>query len=277
MSQIAIVTDSTSDIPAALADQMGIYIVPNLLVIEDQEVEDGRGISRQEFYERLPAMKTQPTTATASSGAYQLLYENLFSQGYTSIISIHTSSLLSGIINAANTAAQAFDGRVHVIDSQSVSLGLGFQVLTAAHNALSQPIETVLALLAEIHQHVRVMAMLDTLEYLRRSGRVSWARARLGDFLNIKPIIEVRAGKVHSLGETRTRRKGIDQLLHLLEGCGPLEKLAILHTNAASDAQMILDKLQQQISSTPLIIHVTTIIGTHVGPNGLGFAALLKW
>ncbi len=129
---IAIVTDSTADIPEKLADQYHIQVVPNTIIIDGQSYEDGKGISRQEFYRQLPFMKSFPTTASASSGAYQVTYERLFDQGFTHILSIHASSLLSGIYNAANIAAQHFDGRVDVIDSNQVTLGLGFQVLEAA-------------------------------------------------------------------------------------------------------------------------------------------------
>jgi len=112
---------------------------------------------------------------------------------------------------------------------------------------------------------------------VRRSGRVSWARARLGEFLNIKPFLEVKGGTIISLGEARTRRKGIERLLGLLRGLGDLDRLAILHTNAEEDAYSFLDAFSPQLSTPPLVVNVTTVIGTHVGPNGLGFAAVLRW
>src|SRR5512146_2573908 len=125
---IAIVTDSTADIPDNLIERFHIQVVPNTIIIDGQSYEDGKGISRQEFYQRLPTMKSFPTTASASSGAYEVTYEKLLSQGYRHILSIHASSLLSGIFNAASVAAQSFDGKVEVIDSGQVTLGLGFQV-----------------------------------------------------------------------------------------------------------------------------------------------------
>jgi len=133
-----------------------------------------------------------------------------------------------------------------------------------------------LRLLDEIRGRVRLVAMLDTLEYIRRSGRVSWARARLGNLLQIKPFIELTDGDVRSLGESRTRTKGIHRLREFLYDLGALENLAILHTNAENDARQFVKTLQLHLSSAPLIINVTTVIGTHVGPNCLGFAVLIK-
>lgn len=277
MSKIAIVTDSTADIPENLLEDYSIHLINNIIVIDGKGIEDGQGISRADFYRQLPTMLSQPTTATASSGVYQQLYEKIFQQGVSYILSIHPSTLLSGIYNAASVAAQAFGERVRVIDSQQISLGLGFQVLAAAEAALSQPLESVLSVLEEVRRRVRLVAMLDTLEFVRRSGRVSWARARLGTLLNIKPFVEVKDGTIISLGEARTRRKGIERLLALLSNLGALERLAILHTNAEEDAYSLLDALHVQLTSPPLVVNVTTVIGTHTGPNGLGFAAVMRW
>lgn len=276
MSKLAIVTDSTADIPEELSARYHIHVVPNYVILREQSLVDGKDISRHEFYASLPSMDPLPTTATASSGDYQVLYERLFRSGFTQILSIHCSGFLSGIINAARAAAQTYGNRIHVVDSQFVSLGLGFQVLAAAEAALSHPVERVLDLLAELRKRVRVIAMLDTLEYLRRSGRVSWARARLGDILRIKPFVEVRGGRVFSLGEARTRQKAIQRLLEMARKLGPLERLAILHTNAESEAKALLNALAGQASTEPLLVNITTVIGTHVGPNGLGIAAVLK-
>lgn len=275
--EIAIVTDSTCDIPRELAKQNHIHIVPNIIVIENESIEDGKGFSRQEFYTRLPEMIPLPTTSTASSGSYHALYEKLFNQGANHIISIHAASLLSGIFNAANIAAQDFGERVHVIDSQQVTLGLGFQVLSAAEAVIeSFPLEVVLTKIEDVRRRVRVTAMLDTLEYVRRSGRISWARASLSSLLRIKPFVEVKDGVIHRSGEVRTRRKGVARLREILHGLGPLERLAILHTNAEEDARQFLESLDTHPSSESLIVNITTVIGTHVGPNGLGFATVIK-
>jgi DegV family protein with EDD domain len=277
VTKVAIVTDSTADIPSDLAQIYQIQVVPNLVIINGQSYEDGKGISREEFYTRLPAMDTHPTTATASSGTYHQLYDKLLLQGASQIISIHAAARLSGIINAASAAARAFGERVHVLDSGQVSLGLGFQVLAAAELSLVGASRlAILERIEQVRRKVHLVAMLDTLEYVRRSGRVSWARARLGNLLHIKPFIELRDGEVLSMGEVRTRRKGIEHLKQVLFELGPLERLAILHTNAESEAKQFLSETNLPLPSPPLVVNITTVVGAHVGPNGLGFTAVLR-
>ena len=273
--RIAIVTDSTSDIPAELTRAHKIHVVPNILIVAGQEFEDGKGITREEFYNRLPRLRTPPTTATASAGVYGSLYERLFEESFDFILSIHAASTLSGIFNAASLAAQPFDERVRVIDSRQVSMGLGLQVLAAAEAVeKGQDLEGVLERLKIAQKSVRLIAMLDTLEYLRRSGRVSWARASLGSLLRIKPFIEVKDGAVRRLGEVRTRAKGTARLVERIRETGPYDRLAILHTNAEDEARQLREQANSEFSGTPFIINVTTIIGTHAGPGALGFAGL---
>lgn len=278
-NQIALVTDSTADIPEDLVNKYNIHVVPNILILNGQSHDDGVDITREEFYNLLPGMKIPPTTATASSGTYEELYKRLFSTGAKYIISLHAASTLSGIYNAARLAATSFKNHIYVFDSQQVTLGLGFQVLTAAE-AISKgtPQEKVIEIIQNLRPRARVFAMLDTLEYVRRSGRVSWARARFGNLLNFKPFVELVEGKVLSLGETRTRRRGVDRLKELLLAQGALENLAILHTNAEAEAHQFWADVKDnfQPSIVPLVVNVTTIIGVHIGPNGLGFATIVK-
>lgn len=274
---LAIVTDSTADIPTYLLESLHIHVVPNLVIIGGQSLEDGRGISRREFYERLPLMAEPPTTATASVGAYQQLYDHLFNEGCSRIISIHASAELSGIYNAAAAAGQAFGDRVYIVDSGQISMGLGFQVLEAAEAAMrGESWTAVLNYLENMRPRLRVVAMLDTLEYVRRGGRVSWTKARLGNLLRVKPFLEVKEGRVISLGEVRTRSRGILRLKEILREFGPLSRLAVLHSNAETDARQFLEDIQPDAHLQPLIVNVTTVIGTHVGPNGLGFAAVIE-
>ncbi len=274
---IAIVTDSTADIPDELLSEYDIHMVNNYVIIEGQSYEDRKDISREHFYTSLPTMKKFPTTATAPSGVYQELYERLLSEGKDFILSIHTSARLSGILNAASAAANAFAERVKVIDSLSVSMGLGFQVLAAAEAAREgASVEAILAKLSQLRSRIKLVAMLDTLEYIHRSGRVSWARARLGELLKIKPFVEVLNGQVLSLGETRTYQKGFIRMVELLRRVTPLEKLAVLHTNAEERARQLLHEVVDILPTHVFTINVTTVIGSHVGPNGLGFTAVHK-
>jgi DegV family protein with EDD domain len=273
--EIALVTDSTSDIPKELAESHNINVMPNHVIIDGKSLIDGIDITREEFYHQLPTMRSIPTTATSSSGSYQELYQKILDDGAKTILSIHPSGMLSGILNAANSAAQAFEGKIKVIDSKQITLGLGFQVLGAAE-AVVQGLsaEQVLQTIESAQKRVKVVAMLDKLEYIRKSGRVSWARASLGSLLSVKPFVEVKEGQVHRLMEVRTRRKGIERLVKLLEDLGPLEHLALLHTNAEADARRILETTAIKSTHPPLVVNVTTVIGSHVGPNCLGFAVV---
>ncbi len=274
---IAIVTDSTADIPPALAQKHRIHIVPALLVIDGQAYEDGKGLSRREFYKQLPRMTNPPTTAAPSSGTFRALYEEIFARGAEHIVSIHPPSRLTALYNIASLAARPFENRVHVIDGQQLTLGLGFQALAAAQAAsegatLSQVLERI----QDIRSRIRLFAMLDSLEYLRRSGRVSFLRATMGAVLRLRLLIELRGGEVIPVARVRTRKKAIARLGELMRLQGAFERFAMLHTNAEEDARQFLNRYPPPAPSKPLFINVTTVIGTHVGPNALGFVGVLS-
>jgi fatty acid kinase fatty acid binding subunit len=274
--RIEIVTDSTSDIPAEVAEMYRIHIVPAILNIEGKSMEDGPGISRHEFYERLPHMQTLPTTSAPSTGSFHKIYEKVFQQGADRVLSLHAPAPLSGIYNAARLAAEDFGGRVLVDDSGSLTLGLGFQAMAASEAAhAGASLEEVLSHVTDVRKRIHLVAMLDTFEYVRRSGRVSWAKATLGALLNIKPFIGVKDGAVLRMGEARTRLKGIQRLADKLLSLGSLDRLAILHTNIEEEACQFLASLNMKLPVPALIVNVTTVIGTHVGPRGLGFVAVV--
>jgi DegV family protein with EDD domain len=275
---VAVVTDSIADIPTAEVEALHISVVPAILTIEGRTyVDDGKEISRSEFYQRMPTMKEPPTTAIPSSLAFEKTYQRLMDSGFKRILSIHVSGRLSGMLNAANQAAQAFGDRIHIFDSGQASMGLGFQVMEAASAALAgMPFESVLETTRVAQENIRLIALIDTMEYLKRSGRVSWLRAELGDLLNIKLLIRVADGVVEKIGLIRTRRKGINQLLSLARSWGPLKRLAVLHSNIPDKAVEVTEQVRGLSSIPPLIIDVTTLLGTYVGPNGIGLAGLCK-
>ena len=275
--KLGIVTDSTCDIPGSLVEQYEIEVVPSVLILDGKEYADGIGISREEFYKRLPTLETQPTTAAPSIGDFSTRYDSLLTQGCDFILSIHAAGTLTSILNIARQAADEFPERVTCIDSTSLSLGLGFQVLAAAE-AAELGLQAALEAVRSTHRRLQVFAALDTLEYLKRSGRVPATVAMLGSLLNIKPLIELANGAVKAVGAVRTTSQSNKRLArYLLEG-HPLERLAVLHTGAEARAREFLNGLMQKASqSVPrdiLMVNVTTVIGTHVGPNGLGFAAV---
>ena len=277
--KLGFVTDSTCDIPQFLIEQHEIEVIPCVLVIDGKEYVDGKDITREEFYGQLPSRKTQPTTAAPSIGDFSTRYESLLTGGCDHILSIHAAGALTSILNIARQAAGEFMDRVTCIDSKSLSLGLGFQVLAAAE-AAELGRQAALDAVKSTHRRLQVFAALDTMEYLKRSGRVPATVAMLGSLLSIKPLIELTDGEVKAIGAARTTSQANKRMSKFLLEGGSLEKLAILHTGAEARARDFLNELMQKSSqSVPrdiLMVNVTTVIGTHVGPNGLGFAAIRK-
>ncbi|MCL4561110.1 MAG: DegV family protein [Chloroflexi bacterium] len=274
---IAVVTDSTADLPPEVIEKNHIEVIPAMLVIGDQAYADGQGISREEFYRRLPMYENPPTTSSASLGMFQEIYEKLFMAGATQIISIHPPATLSSLINVARLAAQSFKNRVEVLDSGLVTLGQGFQVIAAAEAATRNlSMDDILSVIANLTQRVRFLALLDTLEYVRRSGRINWATAAVSNFFNLKVMIEVKRGQVMRLGLFKSRSQGLAQLIRYLHAMGPIEQLALVYTQLADrdELRQVLESVSAQIRQQPIIAQVTTVIGTHVGPNGIGFIAV---
>lgn len=277
--KIGIVTDSTCDLPPYFIEQHELEVIPCVLVLEEKEYVDGIDISRDDFYKRLPSLRTPPTTAAPSIGDFSARYESLLTRGFDHILSIHAAGKLTSILNVARQAAQEFDGKVTCIDSTSLSLGVGFQVLAAAE-AAELGLPAALDAIESTRRRLHIYAALDTMENLRRSGRVPAAVSILGGLLNIKPMIELVDSEVKPLAANRTTKQANEKMLNALLQFGPLERLAVLHTGADARAREFLHALMQKASqSVPrdiLIVNVTTVIGTHVGPNGLGFAAVKK-
>lgn len=277
--KLGIVTDSTCDIPKYLIDQHELEVVPSLLVLDGKEYADGIGISREDFYKRLPSLQTQPTTAAPSIGDFAAPYERLLTRGCDHILSIHAAGSLTTIINSARQAAQDFPDKITIVDSLSLSLGLGFQVIAAAE-AAENGLQAALHAIESTRKRLHVFAALDTMENLKRSGRVPGVVAALGSILSIKPLIELVNAEVKAIGAVRTTKQGNERMLKLLLEGGTLERLAILHTGAEIRAKEFLNTVMQQASQAVprdiLMVNVTTVIGTHVGPNGLGFASVRK-
>jgi DegV family protein with EDD domain len=278
MSRVRILTDSTSDVPPEVAARLGITVVPAYVQIGNLSYRDGAssgGLSREEFYAQLPTMPSVPTTAVPPAHEFNMAYRSLAGEA-DEVIAIVVSTNLSGMYNVAHLGAQGVPGlKVHVADSGQVTMGLGWMVIAAAEAAAEgQSAQEILSLVEDMKPRVHVYAMFDTLEYLCRSGRVSWARAKAAQILRVKPIVEVLLGKVRDLGRTRTRRRAIERLVELTCALGPLERLAVLHSYAP-EVDDFRSRLAELCSPERLLtVAVTTIIGAHVGPRGLGVAAV---
>lgn len=272
---IKIVTDSTCDLPPELIERYGILIIPMVITIGDRAYVDGVDITREEYYARLPQLTTLPSTAASSVGAFEAVYRQC---GNAEIVSIHIASKLSGVMNVARIAAEASRQRVTLIDSQQTSMALGWQVVVAAETAATGgALENVVAAVASIQKRVRLLALLDTLDYLRRGGRANALEAVFGDFLQIKLLIEVADGAVISLAKLRTHSRGIDKLAEYAEQAAPLERLAVIHVNNLEGARLMAQRLAHCLLPTagPVIIaDATAVVGTHAGPGAVGVATV---
>ena len=273
---VAIVTDSTCDIPPAIAESLGIRVVPALLTLDGTTFEDGLGLTRSEFYRRLPSLARPAQTASPSPHAFQSTYDSAFSAGAQSVVSIHASSRLSGIFNAASHAAKAFGDRVVALDGQHVSMAPGFQAVVAAEAPRDgAPFEAVVRLAEKAREAVRLVAMIDTLEYLKRSGRVTWVRAGLGDLLRVKLLIAVVDGLVKRIDHIRTKARALERLDSIARSWGASDRLARLHSGVPQEAQALGERLRELTPLPPVFADVTPLIGAHVGPGSLGLTALL--
>lgn len=271
---VKIVTDSTADIPPNLTSD--ISVVPCFIQFGATSFLDGVDITREQFYARLATGEGLPKTASPSAGMFEQVYRRIAGDR-DEVISLHVASALSGVCNAARVGARAVDAeRITVFDSESATMGLGWLCLAAArcaHASLSRA--QIIALLDRMKTRVHVLATPDTLEFLRRSGRVGWASTMMGQLLHIKPVIGLYRGLVRSIDRVRTRRHSIRRLIELATELGTLESLAVLHTTAR-EAAADLARQAAHLAPPPIpVVEVTPVIGTHVGPNGLGLAAVV--
>lgn len=274
---IAIVTDSTCDLPQEQTGENGIHVVPLCVNIGQSSLLDGIDISRDAFYQMLPALRSLPTTSAPSPAMFMEVYERLLGKA-DQIISIHAAGKLSGVYNAARVAAQQVDPRrILTLDSGQISMGLGWAVLAAARTAKAgETLEAVLHSAQDTLKRVRFYALINTAEYLARSGRISIVQLRLSTLLDVKPLVELRAGVISSLARIRTWSRGVGRMAEQVTSLGGLERLAVMHTNLVDGAQAFLGQIQgvvPQICET-LVVNATTAIGVNVGPHALGVAAV---
>ena len=273
---IRIVTDSASDLPAGLQARYGISVVPIYVQSGMRTYRDGIDISRQEFYERLPTFHPAPTTGVPSPEVFIQVYERLVAEGATAILSIHLAPSLSSMVEVARVAA----GRtaavpVTVFDSQQLSMGMGFLAVRAAEAAeAGHSLDDIQAMLEEQIARTHTAAALDTLEFLRRSGRMSGVAARLGNLLQIKPILKMYNG-TPTAERVRTRRHAIERLVAMLRALAPLEHVAFLHANVPERAAELRDQVQDLLPAGDIPIEIITpVLGTHIGPGVVGFSCV---
>lgn len=277
LSEVAIVTDSISDVPEFDRERLNIVVIPAVVTLDGETYQDDVDLSRSEFYRRLPRLTTPATTAAPSPTLFEEAYERLLTKGAKYILSIHIPLTLSGMINVVTQAAKPFGERVKVFDSRQVSLASGYQAIEAAQVAQDGgTVEFVIEHARRVRENVRLIAFIDNLTFLKRSGRINWLTAGLGNILKVKLLLEVADGVVERLGRVRTRGKALDRLKAIAETWGPLERLAVPHTVVPGIATDFAKRLQHLCEQKPITPDVTTAIGAHIGPGALGIICMKK-
>jgi len=274
--RIALVTDSTCDIPAEWIQQYEIQVVPLTVIFGDQQFLDGVDLTAEQFYERLPKEKRHPTTSQPSSQAFIEAYRQAASSGAQEILVITISSAMSGTIESARRAAQESPIPVHVIDGKNNSMGLGWQVIAAARaQEAGGGLEAMLSVAEQVRQDMVYYVSLDTMEYLSRGGRIGGATRFLESFLHIKPLIYVRpeTGVVAPSIPARSRAGAIEGLyrefFRHFPPARPLH-IAVLHNNALPEAQALAERVQREHSPRELFITIVSpVLGVHTGPRAI--------
>ena len=273
MAKIAVVTDSTSDIPESMVREAGIAIVPLSVNFGNQSLRDRVDITHQQFMDRLAGSPVLPTTSQPPPGLFEEAYRRLAGEGAEQIVSIHISEKLSGTCGAARIAAEtvADEVRVEVVDSRSVSLGLGFIALEAARVARAGgDLDAVLDAVRQMIPNVHVIMFADTLEYLERGGRIGRPAAIVGSLLALKPLLRLDEGVVVPHERTRTRAKAIDGLVRFVADFPHIRQLAAVRSGEA-DIDTLLDRLAPRFPRERIVVtEVSPVIAVHLGPGALG-------
>jgi DegV family protein with EDD domain len=273
---IRVVTDSTSDIPEELQEEHGITVIPAYVNIGDESYLDGLELSRADLYEGLPHFTENPSTAAPAPGAFTEAYNRIAGEGTTEILSIHVASRLSGMLNAAQAGANAASSvEVTFFDSEQLTMGLGLMAIAAARAANDGlSMQDIVAMLESRSRRTYVFGLLDTLEYLRRSGRVNWAIFGIGTLLRIKPLLKIHRAEVEMLDKVRTSKKALNRFVELVSELAPFEDVALLHTHCLDKLDVLRERVEFLFpeGQTVPAVELTPALGVHIGPGGVGIA-----
>ena len=277
---VKIVTDSASDIPVEIASELGITVVPCNVHFGTETYRDGVDLMVDEFYEKLVKSPVHPTTSQPSPGAFVDVFDSLADDA-DGIVAIHLSSRLSGTYNSAVQASGLSSAKcpIEVVDSCQVSMGMGLVVMAAAEAAqqgatMDEILPTVKSSLA----NAEIFCLLNTLEYLRKGGRIGAAKAMVGTMLNIKPIITIRDGVVEQIDKVRSAVKGENKLVEIAKSFDPIESASVFHSTSPEAADRISKKLVEILPESKSLVRANlgTAIGVHSGPGALCIAVICK-
>jgi DegV family protein with EDD domain len=268
----AVVTDSTADLPREWQARYGIDVVPLKVLFGKETFRDGVDMTNEQFFQRLAAASTLPTTSAPSPGEFAEVYRRL-ARDHDSCISIHLGAQLSATAEAARVGAQSVAGfKVNVIDSQTVSMPVAFLCRVAAE---SESLEAATAAVEQRVPKTRVLALLDTLRYLEMGGRLSRAQAMIGTMLDLKPLLLVAGAEIKPVDRVRTRSRAVLRMVEYFKGDLPVEHMAVMHAQAADEAEQIAAALRRDFPDREVTVgQIGCVLGTHTGPKALGIVYL---
>lgn len=280
---IAIITDSTCDIPDELIEKNGIIVVPQYIIWGDQQYRDRVDIQPVEFYERLETEPQRPTTAQASAGDFSAALQSVIDQGATEAVILTVSSAMSGTYNMAKQAADKTSIRVEVIDSKGPTMTLGWQVLAAARARNDgASLDEIVTKVAKVRAGMVQLVAMETLEYLQYGGRIGDAVKWVGNILKVKPLVSIdhESGRVQPTGLARTQRALKDMLykkfFEQLEG-GKKLHIAVLHGNTLEEAQKLVDRINKEFTPVELLVNITgPVLGINTGPGALALCGYVE-
>jgi DegV family protein with EDD domain len=279
MSKTAIVTDSTSWIPKDLLTKYNITVAPQVLIWGEQILNDGVDIQPKEFYERIKTAKVMATTSQVPIVTMQAIFSDLLEKGFD-VLGVFISSKLSGTIQSAMQGREALSAgrdKVHLVDSQSTAMAMGFQALAAARAVEDgASVTEAMAVAEKAREHTGVFFAVDTLEFLHRGGRIGGAQRFIGTALNMKPVLALKDGRVEAVERIRTKSKAVERVFELVteqtKGKSPI-RLASLHANAPDEARALLDRATKELGAVESIFtEVSPVVGNHAGPGTVGLA-----
>jgi DegV family protein with EDD domain len=271
---IHLVTDSTSDLTPDQAAALGVRVVPLTVLFGEEQFLDGVELRADDFYRRLGKGGVLPTTSQPSPKQFSAVYRELLRGDDDSVVSIHIAQKWSGTVQSAHLAAKDFDGRVHVIDSGSVSVAMQFLIRSALRDRdLGVDVATIVKNIESRRQRLCVYVLLDTLTYLHRGGRIGRAQAFLGGVLNVKPLLRLIDGVAHPQARVRNRQQGITRMLELVTAAGPLEAIGVMDTDTPDALREARGKLEMAYPELDLICgQLGAVVGTYAGPGAIGVA-----
>jgi len=275
--KILVVTDSSSSLPDEIIRELAIRVIPLWLVWDDHCFRDGVDIDPHTFYTRLRTSESLPSSTQPSAVEFKEFFRKLADE-CSGIVNVLASSKISGTVDSAEAAREFVPGlQVRVVDSLFNAMGEGLVAVAAARAAAAgKSIDEVVSRALNVRDHTHLLFVVDTLEYLHKGGRIGGAKRLLGTALNIKPILHFEDGTIQPLSQTRTKKKGIEELLSIVTErleSKPMAEAAVVHVDCLDEGRSLVEKVKERFN--PPLVHlsdVSPVVGTHVGPGALGLA-----